>query len=56
MQNGEALMLMFSSAPAAACSDNAPNGLQMSSQMEMPTFTPPITYNSSGSDASPGVK
>ena len=47
-------MLMFNSAPAAACSESAPNGLQMSSQIEIPTFTPPITYSSSGSDSSPG--
>ena len=46
---GEALMLMFSSAPPAACSASGPNGLQMSSQIEIPTFTPPITYSSSGS-------
>ncbi len=49
-------MLMFNSAPAAACTESAPNGLQMSSQIEIPTFTPPMTYSSSGSESSPGVK
>ena len=44
-------MLMFSSAPAAACSASGPNGLQMSSQIDTPTLTPPITYSSSGSDS-----
>jgi hypothetical protein len=44
--NGEPLMLMLSSAPAAAWWASGPVGLHTSSQMLMPTFTPPITYSS----------
>ena len=33
-----------------------PNGLQMSSQIEIPTLTPPMTNSSSGSESWPGVK
>lgn len=54
--NGEPLMLMLSSAPPAACCASGPVGLHTSSQMLMPTFTPPISYSSYGSLASPAVK
>ena len=36
-------MFMLSSAPPAACMGERAVGLQMSSQMLMPTFTPPMT-------------
>ena len=49
-------MLIASSAPPSACTDSGPSGLQMSSQMLMPTLTPPITYSSSGSVSLPAVK
>jgi hypothetical protein len=46
---GDPLMLMLSSAPPAACWASGPVGLHTSSQMLMPTFTPPISYSSYGS-------
>ena len=49
-------MLTTSSAPPAACTAMGPLGLQASSQMVTPTRTPPMTYSSSGSVRSPGVK
>ena len=40
-------MLTASSAPPSACTASGPSGLQMSSQMLIPTLTPPMTYSSS---------
>ena len=41
-------MLSSTFAPAAACLEGGPSGSQMSSHIEMPTTTPPMSQTRSG--------